>query len=383
MTAASTRVNALSGDFYAPDFAVEVAGKPLDPVAKAHVREIKVELDLRKLNSAEIKTSNYDDERFRLLPDAFRLNDRILLRLGYAGRIVAVLPGFVTTLSPDFPEDGSPTLTVRVLDSLAKLKASKPPRNELSHRNRTDAQIVRKVAERHQLKTDARETGGPRYELVSQRNVDDALFLKERAAMIDSYAYMDVDPQTGAETLRFAGPADGRDATPVQTFVLAWGWLESGDVLPSLLSFRPTVAVAEQVQSVEVRGWDVNAKKAIVEKATRDTSELKPAGGGDSGADAAAALAGDLGRQDVVVDRPVATAEEAKRLARALLSESSYRFFTAHGRTIGLPGLRPGHNVEIHGVGPDFSRTYYVTHVTHSLSDKGFFTEFDARRSIA
>jgi phage protein D len=382
MTTASTRVAALSGDFYAPEFGVELRGQPLPAVLKGHVREIKADLDLRKLGSAEIKLSSYDDETFRLLPESFRLNDRVLLKLGYADRLTAVLLGTVVTLAPDFPEDGSPTLSVRVTDSLARLKASKPPRDAVAYRNLTDAQIAEQVARRYDLSVDATDTGGPRHELVSQRNLDDALFLKERAALVDCYTYMDVDPDSGAETLRFAGPADGRGANPVRTFVLAWGWLESGDVPPSLISFKPTVAVGEQVQSVEVRGWDVQTKQAIVERATRQATEgVRPAGGGESGPDAAAGLGGDSGRQDVVVDRPVASAQEARKLAEALLADRSYRFFTAHGRTIGLPGLRPGHNVEIHGVGPDFSRTYYVEHVTHTLSDRGFFTEFEARRS--
>ena len=377
---ASTRVEALSGDFYAPGFEISLRGADPDPVLAAHVRELKVDLDLRKLGTAEIKFSSYDDAKLRLLPSPVELNDRVLLRLGYAGKMSAVLLGSVVTIAPDFPEDGSPVLTVRVTDSLAQLKASKPARDSVLYRNVTDAQIAEQIGRRYGLTVDAAPAAdGPRHELVSQRNLDDILFLKERAMLIDCHVWMDVDPDSGAERLRFGGPADGRDASAMQTFVLAWGWLENGDVPPSLLSFKPTKAVGEQVRSVEVRGWDVHTKKPIVAKATRAPEKA----GDQGGPEAAAELGGDSGRQDVVVDRPVASADEAKKLAEALLADRSYRFFTAHGRTIGLPALRPGHNVEIHGVGPDFSRTYYVEHVAHTFSDKGFFTEFDARRSVA
>ncbi len=47
-------------------------------------------------------------------------------------------------------------------------------------------------------------------------------------------------------------------------------------------------------------------------------------------------------------------------------------------RLIGLPDLRPGDNVEIHGVGRRFSGLYHVDKVTHTLNQQGYLTEFDA-----
>jgi phage protein D len=64
-----------------------------------------------------------------------------------------------------------------------------------------------------------------------------------------------------------------------------------------------------------------------------------------------------------------------------LLAHRSYEFHTAKGKLIGLPDLQPDDNLEIHGVGTRFGGQYHVTKVTHTLNDKGYVTEFEARGS--
>ena len=111
-----------------------------------------------------------------------------------------------------------------------------------------------------------------------------------------------------------------------------------------------------------VRGWDTKNKQAIAVTAKpADTPGV--AGTGDATGPGARRRrwARADGRKDVVVDAPVATEEEAKRLAESILAERAYEFLTATGKAIGLPDLRPGDNVEIHGVGKRFGGSYYVT----------------------
>jgi len=85
-------------------------------------------------------------------------------------------------------------------------------------------------------------------------------------------------------------------------------------------------------------------------------------------------------REDTVIDAPVASVEEARKLAAALLRERAYQFITGAGRIAGLAELRPRDVLEIHGIGRRFSGNYYVTRVEHTLSASGFFTGFRARR---
>src|SRR5262249_28064858 len=99
---------------------------------------------------------------------------------------------------------------------------------------------------------------------------------------------------------------------------------------------------------------------------------------GESGPQSADDAAG--GRQDVVVDAPVSSQQEAQELAIALLRERAYEFITATGGVAGLPELRPGDNLEIFGLGTRFSGTYFVKRVEHALGTSGFFTTFTGRR---
>lgn len=66
-------------------------------------------------------------------------------------------------------------------------------------------------------------------------------------------------------------------------------------------------------------------------------------------------------------------------IAKALLAHRSYEFHTAKGKLMGLPDLRLDDNVEVHGVGERFGGLYHVTKVTHTLNERGYVTEFEAR----
>ncbi len=396
MTATASRVSGLPTDYYAPEFIVEVEGRPLDPASKGDVLELKVEMSLTELASVDLKINNYDDTAFDLKwseREEFAIGNRIHVQMGYADRLCSMIRGYITALSAEFPADGPPTLIVRALDGLVKLKGSKPPEGELTYQNMADWQIAQRIAQRHGLRILATQTG-PVHELVVQRNVDDALFVKERAALIDNEAYVHTDPVTGEDVLWFVEPADGRGSAPVTTYVLSWGSLRNGDVPPSMIEFKPTITAGDQVQSVTVRGWDTVAKELISQTATGPTTPGVTAPGAGSagtarvgapsgpatGPEAAAALGGADGRHEVIVDRPVANAEEAMALARSLLADRSYEFLTAHGKIIGLPDLRAGDTVEVNGVGTRFGGRYFVTKVTHTLNDKGYLTDFDLRK---
>jgi uncharacterized protein len=373
----------LPESYYAPEFLLEVEGTVLDPASKGDVLELKVELDLNQLDRVEIKLNNYDDTAFDLKwsdSDLFELGNRVHVQMGYADRLVSMLSGPITSLSPDFPADGVPTLTVSAMEPLVRLKGSKPPQDAVTYEEKADWQIAKEVAQRHDLRIEVTEDG-PEHPLVVQRNVDDAVFLKERAARIDFDVFMRTDPDTGDDVLYFIAPTDERSAGSIHTYALAWGSLRNTDTPPSLIEFKPTITAADQIQSVTVRGWDPEIKEPIEYTAKPTTTPGVTGDQSATGPAAAARIAGEDARQETVVDAPVASVEEAQRLAEALLAERAYEFLTGHGKAIGLPDLRPGDNVEIDGLGERFSGMYYVTKTTHSLDSRGLLTEFDVRKT--
>jgi Bacteriophage probable baseplate hub protein len=363
----------LPTDYYAPDFKVEVEGAELDPTAKGDVLDLKVVMDIDNMTSAQLSVSNWDDRALTFKYSdtrTFDLGARVHVQLGYANRLRSMLRGQVTALSPKFPESGQPTLDVTVLDGMMKLKDRKPAEGERKqYENLADWEIAQEIGQRNHMDVTVTEQGET-HALVVQKNQSDAAFLMERAKRIDFDCFVLTDPVSGRDRLHFVRPTDARDATRVRVYTFRWG--------ASLLSFAPTLTLAKQVASVTVRGWDPGAKEAITYKATAADLPGSPQGGGTSGPEAADQTMG--GKEEVVVDAPVLTQEEAKELAISLLRERAYEFVTGTGRVIGIPDLRPGDNVDIDGLGRRFSGRYYVKRVEHSLGGSGYTTQFDGRR---
>jgi uncharacterized protein len=405
MTIQSSQVVALAPDpGYAPEFAVRVDDRLLGERGKDDVLEIHVVLDLDQMASFEITFNNWDDELLQFKyseseanKEQFKMGHPVVIELGYADELVSVVAGQITTLNPAFPASSSPTIRISGTDGMQKLKDSKPrPGQQVYYKNKADWEIAEQIARRapNKMQVDIPDKTGPQHPLVVQKNQDDASFLMERAKRIDYDCYVTSDVAAGTQTLHFAPPADGRNGTPVRAFRLAYGpglaaeqrraaigsgngVAAAGPLLPNLIEFTPTLTAAAQVSRLTVRGWDPRTKKAIDVTATAGNLP-SGRGGGLTGPGAATEALG--AREDTVIDAPVASVEEARELAAALLRERAYQFITGTGRIAGLPQLRVRDVLEIHGIGRRFSGNYYVTRVEHTLSASGFFTTFRARR---
>ena len=86
------------------------------------------------------------------------------------------------------------------------------------------------------------------------------------------------------------------------------------------------------------------------------------------------------GREELVVDEPVATEQEARQRARAIMLDQMKQMVVADGSTVGLPELRAGSRLDIGGLGARMSGQYFVSESTHTFSDAGYTTRFKARR---
>ncbi|GAA2229936.1 phage late control D family protein [Streptomyces amakusaensis] len=378
-----------SPDRYAPEFEVRIEGLEMDPSTKNDIIDIKVNRDIDEMSGFDLTLNNWDDARLRFKhsdsPD-FRLGCRVSVRLGYADKLLTVATGTISTLSPKFSDGSSPTVGVSGVDGLLRLKDRKPAENEVKiYRDMPDWRIAEEIARRNHLRIEVTREG-PTHDRVVQKNQDDASFLMERAKRLDFDCYILPDPASGEDTLYFIRPTDGRDGRPIRVYRLAYApGLTTGPsaqpagLIPNLLDFTPTLTVSKQVSKVTVRGWDPRTKQPIAFTAT---AENLPAGqnsaGGQSGPQAAESTL--QGRQEVLVDAPVSSDQEARELAISLLRERAYEFITATGRVAGLPELRPGDNLEIYGLGRRFSGTYFVKRVEHTLNTGGFFTQFTGRR---
>lgn len=357
-------------DYYAPNFKIEVEGKEIDEKLKGDILDLKVVMEIDQLTSFEFTVNNWNDEKFDFKYSDTReydVGNRVFLHMGYADRLVSMVRGQITTLSPKFPETGTPTMAVSGLDGMAKLRDYMPPQGVEKYVNLADWEIAQIIADRQGLQLEATKEG-QKYDLVMQKNQNDAQFLMERAKRIDFDCYVKL--KDNVETLFFVKPTDARDGSKVRVFSFKWGM--------NLISFTPTLTLSNQVSTVTVRGWDAANKEVVFYKATPDDLPAKK-GKEDKSGPLTAEEAG-FTKSDVVIDAPVTTQEEAKRYAISLLMERAYEFITGSGQVIGLPDMRPGDILDLDDLGQRFSGEYYVKKVEHTLGEKGYLTNFDVRK---
>lgn len=390
-----------TGGFYVPRFEVRIEGSGLPRDVLRDVVSLSYHDNVAELDGFEMVVNNWDPttrrfkyagsesaadlqrddavgQRYKLFEPG---NKEVQVLMGYRDGLTTMLSGTVTTMEPNFPSSGGPTLTVRGLNVLHQLR--RKPYN-WAWENKTDSEIATAMG---QLSDE--ETHNPRFPLpvevdpgvkgkepklpyLAQQNRTDIDFLFSRARE-RGYVLFILEQQTlknGSTRPRrlYFGPSHGGKGVVLRDviFELEWG--------RALIEFKPTLTTANQVKSVTVRGWDRATKKPIEEKVDLDDPELT------RNRDLFRILQRSDPHEDVVVDEPVFTKEQAKARARSLLQDRQKVMVQASGTTVGLPDLRAGQLVNIVGIGARFSGTYFVTETTHSISDSGYTTQFSCRR---
>jgi len=391
------------GGFHVPQFELRIEGVGLPRDVLRDVTQVTYKDNVKEIDSFELTVNNWDpttrtfkyvgsETSESLQQDTAQSRLQHLfepcgksadLRLGYAGNLRVMLTGNFTTMEPDFPSSGPPTLTVRGLNVLQKLRTKqfttawaglKP--SEIAENIATLRDASNGNAKRFPLpiETDANAKGQEQpIDYVAQSNQYDIDFLLNLARQ-QGYVLivLEGDPTaTGIKSKKrlFFAPSEGGQGAGLRpvTFQLEWG--------KSLLEFKPTLTVANQIKSVTVNGWNRKTKQPIKETVSIDDPKLK--------------LNKDLhdlitekcdAREEVVVDEPVFTTGQAKQRALAILSDRQKVMVKASGTSIGLPDLRAGQRVVIAGLGARFSGTYFITDTTHTLGDSGYTTQFNARR---
>jgi phage protein D len=375
-------VDPTNRDFYAPGFELRIDGVGLPKGVLRDVMEVTYHDDINEIDGFELTVNNWDDSARRCkyigsetaaqlggggngtqLFTLFEPGGKSAeLALGYSGSFQTMVRATFTTMEPNFPESGPPVLTVRGSNVLKGLRTKQftgawpnktPSEIALSFNAMRDGSKPR-LPDKWQVLAPA--TGEQVIEYVAQKNQYDVDFLLQLA---HGQGYT-LEAREDTKQLYF-GPSQTSTSTNYQ---LGWG--------KGLMSFKPSLATANQWKSVTVRGWDRQTQKPIVVKVGQDDPQVKKLN--------ANLLRLVPDRQEQTVDLPVYTAAEAKQRALAIMLDRSKEIVTAHGKTVGLPKLRAGTLVDIQGVGARLSGTYFVTKTTHTLGESGYVTEFDCRR---
>jgi phage protein D len=269
-----------------------------------------------------------------------------------------LIDGEVTSIEADYDTLGTRAV-VRGYDFSHRLTAG---RKTKTYENVTYSDIAKQIAGEAQLGTDVDESGTT-LDHVLQANQSDLDFLYGIARRIG------FDCRVEAADLLFKKPVESATAPdaaetagddPVQ---LVWNH--------NLLEFHARMSAVSQVEKVNVRGWDVVKKEAVIGEAevAATNAEISMT---------AVELAKQVGGKAlVVVDKPIDNQEAADELAIARAQQVGSAAFEATAVAIGSPALKAGVAVSIGGVDEALNGKWVIGSSRHEFHGGGYRTAME------
>lgn len=265
-----------------------------------------------------------------------------------------VISGEVTAIETHFTSGSQAPIIIRGYDRSHRLHRGRYNR---SFQNMTDTDIVRKIIGEIGIQAGTIDDSGAPHDYVFQENQTNMEFLRERAA------------RNGFEL--FVQDSKLYFRAPQQNQSLTMKWLEQ------LTSFRVRVTSAEQVNNVEVRGWNYKQKQAIV--GTHSSNGILTQTDHGEGQQTSSKYQLSAPKL-IVVDQLVDNVDEAEKMAKALFNELCDEFVQADAQAIGDPDIRPGRVVTLKGAEMGkYAGKYYITETHHVFSERTYNTHFSVR----
>lgn len=263
----------------------------------------------------------------------------------------AIFEGEITGIECHFTDESQAPIIVRAYDASHRLHRGRYNR---SFQDMTDSDIVKKIAGEVGIKLGKIESSGAPHEHIFQDNQTNMEFIRERAFRLGFELYMQDNK------LNFHKP-EKKDNLELE-------WLKE------INSFRVRVSSAEQVNSVEVRGWDYKEKKPII--ATANTDQVITENKNGKGINVSNKF--NTSPKMIVVDKPIFKQAEAQKIAQSLCDELGGEYVIADARGEGNPEIRAGKVVKLKDMGP-YDGQYYITETRHVYHQRVYTTEFTVR----
>ncbi len=320
-------------------FKIEVGGARLSQTQERLLHRVLVESSLNLPSYAEVTykdMKSVDDAKFEpgkplKIYRIGKPNDDILL---FDGEIVELEPHY------NYPDV---FCVIRAFDRLHRLQRKSFARDFLKM---NDGDIAKKLAEDAGLKTGKIQATSPELEYVFQDNENNLIFLQRRASLLGFVVY------AKGEDLHFELPKGE------QTIDLPWG--KSG-----LSSFRPCLSTLGQPTVVNVRGWSIENKAAVLAEKTKGSSQAQIGEAKDH-----VAMANAFGASPFLVSTTIREEKLAEKVAQGEMDKRSGQYIQAEGLSGGNPQIMAGVKVKVDNLGTRFSGTYLVTNATHVFNEK-------------
>ena len=335
-----------------PLYRIVIEGQDLDPIEANFVHQIKVTDFLRLPDICTLQVgypAASEGNPFQKLDDSpFEVGAALEVKLGSTNdrTTKSIFKGEIVTIEPSF-QAGSASMVVRAYDKSHRMMRSRKQRTFMDV---TVSDIVKKVCSENGLRAQV-ESSGDKLDIVVQNSETDWDFIWRLAQRIgfeltvdDTKAVFE-KPGTSSEPVELTYPEE-------------------------LHGFRPRITAVQQVQTVNVRGYDPKSKRVVVgtESAPTQITEAGITRGQVRDKFPGAVI--EIGGQSF------SSQGEAVAMAQATLNQLANAYLAAEGECDGNPLIKAGTRLKIKGVGTKYSGTYRVAKAVHSLTAGGYVTQF-------
>jgi phage protein D len=336
---------------------VQIDGQANDKVT-AQLLSIEMREQEGGMSSLEMRLSNFGSFSTGLADLVFedgailKLGSAVLVYAGDASSPTEIFRGKVIALEGRFPDSGPPDLVVLAEDALQGARMMRRTKNWDST---TLTAIAQQVATNLGL-TPVLAGLDTNIGTQQQFNESDLHFLRRLLARYDA------DVQIVGTELH-ASPRSQAQRNSIEI-----------DLNSQLKEVRVIADLSHQVTQVTATGWDYTQGQRI--SVSSQTTSFGP-GTGQAGKDwlqqALSTRSEQLGQFTAL------TSSEAQALVDAEFAQRIRSFVVAHGVSEGNPNLRVGTYLQLVGLGPRFSKTYYTTATVHHFDTQGGYqTRFRA-----
>jgi len=310
------------------------------------------------MSSLEMRFSNFGSFSTGLANLVFedgaivKLGAAVLVYAGDASSPTEIFRGKITALEGRYPDSGPPDLVVLAEDALQSARMKRRTKNWDST---TLTAIAQQVATNLGL-TPVLNGLDTNIGTQQQFNESDLHFLRRLLARYDA------DVQVVGTELH-ASPCSQAQRNQIEI-----------DLNSQLKEVRVIADLSHQVTQITATGWDYTQGQRI--SVSSSTSSFGP-GSGQAGKDWLQQTLGT--RSEQIAQHTALTSSEAQALADSEFSQRNRSFVVAHGVSEGNPNLRVGTYLQLAGLGPRFSNTYYTTATVHHFDTQGGYeTRFRA-----
>ncbi|MBX3081425.1 MAG: hypothetical protein KF716_07290 [Anaerolineae bacterium] len=286
--------------------------------------------------------------------DILALGKQIILYAGDQSEPQEIFRGVITGLEIEFPESAPPELMVLAEDAFQRARMT---RRSKTWEDKSIADIANAVAEQVSLRPVV--SGFDQTGTWVQFNESDLAFLRRLLARFDG------DLQVVGEEMHVSPRSDVQRGTVTL------------DMHSQLRAARVIADLTNVVTQVTASGWDVMAGESIT--ATSSGTNFGP-GQGSKGKEVLSDLSSVLGEGAYHIGHlAAANQQELQAIVDSAFDQRARRFVRAEGTAEGNPAIRVGTHVELTGLGPRFSNTYYVVRACHRYDRvSGYMTDFEA-----